>query len=183
MEDLNVDMGLCTGCRSCEVACALEHAIVSEQEAQALLETVGAPVDVERGIKLQTSVAYARFERCLHCTDAPCVIACPNGAMRTDETHGVVWVDSSRCQACFMCAMVCPFGAISAHPITGRALKCDGCRERLLRGDGPACVAACTTGALTVGGAESAVRARQRDKAREIAEAMGLPHMSRTRSR
>lgn len=183
MEDLFVDISACTGCRACEIACALEHAAVSSEEAAALAESTASVDSVERGIRLRTSAAYARFERCLHCTDAPCVAACPNGAMRLDEALGVVWIDADRCQACFMCGMVCPFGAISVHPITGHALKCDGCRDRGLRGEGPACTAACTTGALKVGGSEKAAVKRQRDTARQLAEAMGLPHMAKRRGR
>lgn len=183
MEDLHVDMELCTGCRACELACASEHTMGDVPETAVLAVDPSAIECVQRGIRLQTSVAYARFERCLHCTDAPCVAACPNGAMGFDDVLGVVYVDGDRCQACFMCAMVCPFGAISRHPDTGLALKCDGCRERAIDGRLPACVEACEAKALQVGGGEDAARRRQRDTARDIAEAMGLPRLRGERSR
>lgn len=183
MEDLHVDMELCTGCRACELACAAEHTSAELPATTTVIEDPAAIEGVQRGIRLQTSVAYARFERCLHCTDAPCVTACPNGAMSLDEELGVVFVDAARCQGCFMCAMVCPFGAISRHPDTGLALKCDGCRDRALEGRSPACVEACEAKALRMGGGEDAARRRQRDKAREIAEAMGLPRLRGERSR
>jgi carbon-monoxide dehydrogenase iron sulfur subunit len=56
-----------------------------------------------------------------------------------------------------MCAMVCPFDALTFHPMavgTGArtvAVKCDGCVERVRRGESPACVEACKVGALVFG--------------------------------
>lgn len=169
MQDLYIDMTKCTGCRECEAACAKEHGAASEVEGIALADHPEALDTAERAIRLQTSVAYARFEHCVHCVDAPCVDACPNSAMTSDDRLGVVYVDTARCQGCFMCGMVCPFGAISVHPVTGTALKCDGCRDRALRGERPACVEACTTGALTCGGPRFVARERQRAAAATLA--------------
>lgn len=173
MEDLYVDMALCTGCRTCEVACAVEHDSTGEMAEVDPVEAAASLETVERGIRLHASVAYSRFERCLHCTNPPCVDACPNSAMSQDPDLGVVFVDSSRCQGCFMCGMVCPFGAIAVHPTTGLALKCDGCRERLLRGERPACVEACTTGALQIGGTRRAALKRRREAAAMLADVVG----------
>jgi len=173
MEDLYVDMALCTGCRACEVACAVEHDATGELGDIDQAEAVASIESVERGIRLHTSVAYSRFERCLHCTNPPCVDACPNSAMSQDPDLGVVYVDVSRCQACFMCGMVCPFGAITVHPGTGLALKCDGCRERLQRGERPACVEACTAGALQIGGNRKAALKRRREAAAALVDVRG----------
>jgi anaerobic carbon-monoxide dehydrogenase iron sulfur subunit len=172
MEDLYVDMARCTGCRACEVACAVEHESVGDADVAGLAEDTASLDTVERGIRLQTSVAYARFERCVHCSNPPCVTACPNSAMSLDAELGVVFLDSARCQGCFMCGMVCPFGAIAVHPRTGRALKCDGCRDRALRGERPACVEACTTGALRMGGGRETSRRRRREAAALLADVM-----------
>jgi carbon-monoxide dehydrogenase iron sulfur subunit len=171
-------MSLCDACRACEVACAAEHCDSDEDEIQlADLEVEpGSPSGVERGIRLHVSEAYAHFERCLHCTDAPCMSACPNGAMALDEELGVVYVDRARCQSCFMCAAVCPFGAISVHPITGTALKCDSCRERMLRGEQVACVAACEKGALRFIEDDDSARRKQREIARGLADVCGVAY-------
>jgi len=45
-----------------------------------------------------------------------------------------VVVNEDRCQGCFMFAMVCPLGAISAHPTKQVAVKCDRCTDREKQG-------------------------------------------------
>jgi Fe-S-cluster-containing dehydrogenase component len=77
--------------------------------------------------------------------------------MAHDETHGLVLVDVHKCIACAMCAMVCPFDAVTFHaqangmPARVVATKCDGCVERLDNGQEPACVEACKVDALLFG--------------------------------
>jgi carbon-monoxide dehydrogenase iron sulfur subunit len=164
---------LCDACRACEVACAQEHAPASDIDVADLPDEPGAAVSGERGLRLHVSAAYLHFERCLQCTDAPCVSACPNGAMCWDAELGVVYVDQDRCQGCLMCAAACPFGVISMHPTRGVALKCDGCRDRAHRGRPPACVEACETGALRLADGRGRSR-RQRAIARELADAICL---------
>ena len=71
--------------------------------------------------------------------------------------------------------MVCPFGAI--HVVTTTigerrkraALKCDLCIERP---DGPACVDACPTGALSVRYPEKVAELSTRASARQYLEAL-----------
>lgn len=64
-----------------------------------------------------------------------------------------------------MCAMVCPFDAITFHPQNGSmparvvAVKCDGCVNRIRRGREPACVEACKTDALVFGELNDLVKA------------------------
>jgi carbon-monoxide dehydrogenase iron sulfur subunit len=72
-----------------------------------------------------------------------------------------------------MCAMVCQFGAISAHPRTGIAVKCDFCPDRLKRGLTPACVEACPTQALLYGEEEDLSRAKRSASALAVARAVG----------
>jgi Fe-S-cluster-containing dehydrogenase component len=102
-----------------------------------------------------------------------------------DAELAVVYVDQDRCLGCLMCAAACPFGVISMHPARGVALKCDGCRDRAYRGEPPACVEACTTGALRLADGRGRSR-RQRETARGLAEAIclsgGSPLAPRTRT-
>ena len=45
--------------------------------------------------------------------------------------------------------MACPFGAPRYRTSDGKMVKCDGCNERVKNGMQPACVRACSFGALT----------------------------------
>jgi carbon-monoxide dehydrogenase iron sulfur subunit len=82
---------------------------------------------------------------------------CPTGAISRDTDHDLVLLDPGQCIACAMCAIVCPFDAITFHeqgngmPPRLAALKCDGCVERVRLGKIPACAEACKTDALVYG--------------------------------
>jgi Fe-S-cluster-containing dehydrogenase component len=71
-----------------------------------------------------------------------------------------------------MCAMVCQFGAISAHTSRRTALKCDGCPDRLTIGLRPACVDACPTRALEFGEEEDLVSEKRLSTAARVAQAV-----------
>jgi len=71
------------------------------------------------------------------------VEACIAGAMHKDDVTGEVTCDVDCCVGCWMCVMVCPFGAVRPGEIY--TIKCDMCPDRQ---DGYACVESCPTGAL-----------------------------------
>lgn len=144
----------CIGCLQCEFACAVEHS-ASRDVGSAWTESPlpRTRIHVEPG-----SVAGSAYPaRCRHCDPAPCIQVCPTGSMSRDQTHDLVLVDPDTCINCAMCAMVCPFDALTYHPVAASAgpmtvaVKCDGCVERLQRGQVPACVEACKAGALVYG--------------------------------
>ena len=122
------DAEACIGCRTCEVACALEHSTESLPFAPRLtvlrLDTLSVPAV------------------CHQCENAPCVAACPVGALGIGSER--VEANSSACIGCQSCVVACPFGAISIGA-AAEIVKCDLCygRER-----GPACVDVCPTSAL-----------------------------------
>ena len=76
-------------------------------------------------------------------------MACPVGCLQKDCDTGMTVYDNTRCIGCRSCGMACPFGAPRYLPGSGKMVKCDGCNERLKAGLMPACVRACTFGALT----------------------------------
>ena len=97
---------------------------------------------------------------CNHCTNPPCVRACPTKATYKDK-NGIVAMDYHRCIGCRFCMAACPYGARSFNwrdPRTGLDMnnlnrlfptrmrgvveKCNFCVERLGRGEQPACVVA-----------------------------------------
>ena len=152
----------CIGCRHCMIACAIEHS-QSKNLFSAITENSSpAPrvyVDIAHDL-----VAFPN--RCRHCSPAPCLEACPSGAIYRDEETESVLINGSRCINCAMCAMVCPFGVIRYWPdwrVPSQqhvATKCDNCIERLQAGRLPACVEACKTGALEYGEANDLIRER-----------------------
>jgi len=76
----------------------------------------------------------------MQCDDAPCVVVCPSAALVRHSGTNAVLVVEERCVGCRMCALACPFGAISYWD--GKARKCDLC------GGKPECVRFCPPGAL-----------------------------------
>jgi len=155
MRTVFVNPERCIGCLQCELACAVEHSL-GQDETSAFAE-VPLPrkrVHVSPGPTPATSYP----NRCRHCDPAPCMRVCPAGAIYREAEQGLVLVDVGRCLGCAICAVVCPFDAITFHPLAGGpgpdvavAVKCDGCRDRLARGERPACVEVCKVEALVFG--------------------------------
>jgi len=79
---------------------------------------------------------------CRLCRRAPCIAACPAGALYKDENTGATLLHADDCIGCGACVDACPFGMAALHPETGLALICDLC------GGDPACVKRCATGAI-----------------------------------
>ena len=154
MKTVFVNPERCIGCRQCEYACAVAHS-QSRDPAAAPFETPRphARIHVDTGTVYDTSFP----NKCRHCDPAPCVEACPTGAMHRDSDNDVVLADGNKCIACAICAMVCPFDAVRFHtavngaPPRVVATKCDGCVDRVRAGRIPACVDACKVGALVFG--------------------------------
>ncbi|MFH0948161.1 MAG: 4Fe-4S dicluster domain-containing protein [Elusimicrobiota bacterium] len=149
------DVSKCLGCKSCEIACAVEHS-KSKTLFQAINETPlpEKRVSVEY-LDLPSSIFFATGEstrhlpsslplRCRHCEEALCISACMSGAMYK-APDGSTQHNEEKCVGCWMCIMVCPFGAISRKEKL--ALKCDLCKDR---DKGPACVDACPTKSLII---------------------------------
>jgi carbon-monoxide dehydrogenase iron sulfur subunit len=145
----------CIGCLQCELACAVEHS-VGKDESNAFLEE---PVPRKR-VHVQGGPVptFAFPNRCRHCDPAPCLQVCPTGAITRDPELGLVLVDEKKCIGCAMCAVVCPFDVVTFHPVAegpspevAVAVKCDGCVERVRRGETPACVEVCKVDALVFG--------------------------------
>jgi len=144
----------CIGCRQCEFACAVAHS-QSKDAAAALTEDPlpRARIHVSPGTAMNVSFP----NRCRHCSPAPCEQVCPTGAIARDAAQELVLLDVHKCIACAMCAMVCPFDAVTFHaqangmPARIVATKCDGCIERVQQGQEPACSEVCKVNALVFG--------------------------------
>ena len=119
----------CSGCRICEVICAIEHFGVNNPKKSAVRVLVTYPQPVVRMPIV-----------CSQCKVPVCADACPVGALK--RLDGVVRLDEHLCVSCMKCVEACPFGAIYAHEDVEHPIKCDMC------GGSPQCVAKCPKGAL-----------------------------------
>jgi len=87
---------------------------------------------------------------CKHCHNAPCIEACPTGALFHTE-FGTVVVQQDICNGCGYCIPACPFGVVDLNTIDGKAHKCTLCYDRLKGGLEPACSKACPTDSIQFG--------------------------------
>jgi carbon-monoxide dehydrogenase iron sulfur subunit len=138
MKEVLVRLDRCMGCRSCQLACAVEHSAtktlfgaISEKDKPRYR------IYVERADDVNIPLT------CRHCDPAPCVDACISGSLTRDE-RGAVIQKPDRCVGCWTCMMVCPYGVVGRQVEQRVATKCDRCPDR----DVPACVSACPTKAL-----------------------------------
>lgn len=139
---MTTDEGACINCKACEVHCKVWNKV---------------PVGLKLGVHLNDGpvqrngrpVLRTQYMPCQQCDDAPCLTACPCGAMNR-RGDGIVFVDTPRCTGCKSCLVACPWKVPQYDAAQGKMRKCDLCRERLDAGLLPACVTGCTTRALSL---------------------------------
>jgi Fe-S-cluster-containing hydrogenase component 2 len=127
---LRVNPALCTGCRTCELACAVSH---GQQMMPARSRVRAFAFSEKQNIPIL----------CLQCDQAACAAICPVEALPRNEATGAIEVDQDRCIRCKLCIPACPFGNIYVDPTADEVVKCDLC------GGTPICAQFCPTGALS----------------------------------
>ena len=148
-----IDVDKCTGCMLCIIACKDEHvgsAYMPWTEPQP--DTGQFWIDVvalERGRTPRVKMSYLPL-LCQHCANAPCVKACPEGAIKTRD-DGLVWIDPASCTNCGLCEKACPYGVIYMNAELGIAQKCTGCAHRVDDGALPRCAEVCPHDAIVFG--------------------------------
>jgi carbon-monoxide dehydrogenase iron sulfur subunit len=126
----------CIGCRLCEVYCNVKHSKSGDILLAYKYEKEKEP----------SRMAFEQKEHvcgsivCMNCKDPLCIKACSMGAIKIED--GTVIIDNERCVGCWMCVMVCPFGAIKRGD--KKAFKCDHCHGEEV----PICVLNCPNKAL-----------------------------------
>lgn len=174
-----LNLSACTGCRRCEYACAEENNTSRDPEMH-YIRVLEIPVGTLDVIRADTGYEgevpreghFYMPVQCHQCRNAPCVTACPVQAT-WQEPDGVIVVDYDWCIGCRYCEVACPYFARrfnmadpSLRPseinpdqglLTNRERskgvmeKCHFCLHRTRRGEYPACLEACPTGARKFG--------------------------------
>ena len=148
---LAVNHKVCTGCKTCTLACSLSH----HEICNPALSRVHIMKWTAEGLDVPVV--------CRQCTKAPCAAACPVGAVQKNQKTGAWLIDPQTCIGCRDCLQACPFGAISLHPENGEVLKCDLCEGN------PQCVKFCEIGALRYVPAQQAGYDQRREGALKAA--------------
>ncbi len=160
------DTTVCIGCKACEVACKEWNNLPADN-----LGLTGESYDNTGALSANTwrHVAFVEGEGvratqkppgqvgwlmlsdvCKHCHNAPCMEACPTGALFKTEFDTVV-VQQDICNGCGYCVPACPFGVVDLSLLDGKAHKCTLCYDRLKGGLEPACAKSCPTDSIQFG--------------------------------
>ncbi len=176
-----LNISRCKGYRDCVSACVKENNHGRDPESTQyirVLEMEKGSRDLEHSEHyydpdtVPVEGKYYMPVQCMQCDDAPCVKACPVEATWM-EPDGIVVVDYNWCIGCRYCMTACPYWArhfnwrepeipaAEMNPNThylgnrprpkGVVEKCHFCIHRTRKGQQPACMEACPTGARTFG--------------------------------
>jgi carbon-monoxide dehydrogenase iron sulfur subunit len=141
---LQIDVSRCTGCKTCELECAVAHS-----SAKTLEGVIRDGEKVQKRIFVEAAGTLSVPLQCRHCEDAPCISVCPTKAMHRFGQGFPVLIEDDQCIGCRACIAVCPFGVVFMG-VSGKVVnKCDLCIRRLAQGQQPACAAGCPTKAIT----------------------------------
>jgi formate dehydrogenase iron-sulfur subunit len=163
------DTTVCIGCKACEVACKEWNNLPADNlgltgesydNTGALSANTWRHVSfIERsgpgGVRDNTQTPFQSgwlmmSDVCKHCHNAPCLEACPTGALFKTEFDTVV-VQQDICNGCGYCVPACPFGVVDINTSDGKAHKCTLCYDRLKGGLEPACAKSCPTDSIQFG--------------------------------
>ncbi len=163
------DTTVCIGCKACEVACKEWNSLPAEATGLtgesydntsalsattwrhvAFIEKIRPPGDGGAQGAPYQSRWLMMSDVCKHCANAPCLEACPTGAIFRTEFDTVV-VQQDICNGCGYCQPACPFGVVELSELDGKAHKCTLCYDRLKGGLEPACAKSCPTDSIQFG--------------------------------
>jgi carbon-monoxide dehydrogenase iron sulfur subunit len=127
---LVVTPDLCTGCRTCELACSFTHSVAGKPGMSRIYPLDGGFKDLFVPVV------------CLQCEDPACARSCLVDAITRNPETGAMELDEKKCVRCMACVAACPFGCSLFDQVNNLVVKCDLC------GGDPACAHFCPTKAL-----------------------------------
>ncbi|MDH3694928.1 MAG: 4Fe-4S dicluster domain-containing protein [Gammaproteobacteria bacterium] len=175
-----LNISKCKGYRDCVHGCMDENNQGRDSQLQYIrvLEMDKGTMNLEESDhyydskKVPAEDKYYLPVQCMQCDDPPCVKACPVEATWM-EPDGIVAIDYDWCIGCRYCMTACPYWArhfnwntpnIPAEELNpnthylgnrprpkGVVEKCHFCIQRTRKGQQPACMEACPTGARIFG--------------------------------
>jgi len=158
-----IDTSKCTACRGCQTACKQWNNLSADLTV--CRGTYENPPDLS--YNTYTRVRFNEVDnggeinwffgqhRCLHCTDAGCMKACPVPGAITRDQRGAVVINQELCTGCKYCVFGCPFDVPRYDRSNAegygadKAFKCTLCFDRQDLGMEPACTKTCPTAALS----------------------------------
>ncbi len=149
-----VDVAHCIGCYNCFITCKDEHCEIDHLPYAAAQPMTGQTwinvVETERGQFPKVKVDYIAIP-CMHCDDAPCIAASPDGAIYQRD-DGIVIIDPEKAAGRKDLVKSCPYRVIFWNEEKQLPQKCTLCAHLLDAGwKEPRCVEACPTGCLVFG--------------------------------
>lgn len=104
----------------------------------------GANWDEDKGAGEYPNTHYFYLPRiCNHCSNAPCLQACPRKAIYKRDQDGIVLIDQERCRGYRYCISSCPYKKIYFNEKISKSEKCVLCYPRIEKGLPPACAQQC----------------------------------------
>jgi Fe-S-cluster-containing dehydrogenase component len=105
-----IDLQKCVGCGACALACKTEN----NTQGSAKGQTYNWADFIYREEGEFPNVSFTAIPvLCNHCSDAPCVKACPVTPKAMFKTHdGITMHSDARCIGCRRCQKACPYSAM-----------------------------------------------------------------------
>jgi len=165
--EMIINLNECTGCALCQIACKDEHvgnSYLPWTKPQPDTGHFWIKVNpIERGQIPKVKVTYVPL-LCVHCDNAPCMKACPEGAI-SKRDDGTVWINPNTCNGSRLCQDACPYDVIYFNEELNIAQKCTWCMHLTEKGGIPRCVDVCPRDALIFGDEDSPILKELKSKA------------------